>query len=169
MLRILIAILCVLWLAPLSGFGADAETALKELMGPDVYKATGMERLTPEERRALAEWMGVLVATERERAQEEALPSGEPSFGLEQVAERIGGLFRNSPDRIESRILGDFRGWNGNTIFRLENGQVWQQAAAGTFFYRTEEPVAVIRRGVLGTYLLQVQGKGTTVRVRRIE
>ena len=30
-----------------------------------------------------------------------------------------------------SRIAGNFYGWSGDTIFKLENGQFWQQSAAG--------------------------------------
>ena len=28
---------------------------------------------------------------------------------------------------VESRIDGEFTGWTGSTIFRLRNGQIWQQ------------------------------------------
>jgi len=31
-----------------------------------------------------------------------------------------------------SRIAGNFYGWSGDTIFKLENGQFWQQCVAGT-------------------------------------
>ena len=30
-------------------------------------------------------------------------------------------------DVIESRIDGEFEGWDGETIFKLTNGQIWQQ------------------------------------------
>jgi hypothetical protein len=29
---------------------------------------------------------------------------------------------------IESRVDGDFIGWEGNTVVKLTNGQIWQQA-----------------------------------------
>lgn len=35
------------------------------------------------------------------------------------------------PDSECSRIAGNFYGWSGDTIFRLDNGQFWQQSAAG--------------------------------------
>jgi len=28
---------------------------------------------------------------------------------------------------IESRVDGEFEGWDGETIFPLTNGQIWQQ------------------------------------------
>ena len=33
-----------------------------------------------------------------------------------------------SPSAIETEIEGDFNGWDGETIFKLANGQIWQQA-----------------------------------------
>src|SRR5665648_304740 len=30
---------------------------------------------------------------------------------------------------IESHIQGEFNGWDGETIFKLDNGEVWQQAS----------------------------------------
>ncbi|MFA7369398.1 MAG: hypothetical protein WC334_07115 [Kiritimatiellales bacterium] len=33
---------------------------------------------------------------------------------------------------IHSRIAGKFYGWSGDTAFKLENGQFWQQSAAGS-------------------------------------
>ncbi len=32
----------------------------------------------------------------------------------------------------ESRLIGDFTGWDGRSIFTLENGQHWQLANAGS-------------------------------------
>ncbi len=33
---------------------------------------------------------------------------------------------------VSSRIAGNFYGWSGDTIFKLVNGQFWQQSAAGS-------------------------------------
>ena len=71
---------------------------------------------------------------------------------------------------IRSRVLGDFTGWTGKTVFRLENGQVWRQARTGRFVYRGEpNPVVTIRRGFMGSYRLSVEGANTQINVRRVE
>jgi hypothetical protein len=31
---------------------------------------------------------------------------------------------------VDSRILGEFEGWDGHTIVELENGQIWKQRDA---------------------------------------
>lgn len=89
----------------------------------------------------------------------------EDAFGAELLGEREAfGL-----DEIESRLIGEFTGWRGNTTFRLENGQVWRQAEAGRLVFRADAPRVTIRRGAFGTYRLSVEGVNRAVRVRRVE
>jgi biotin carboxyl carrier protein len=71
-------------------------------------------------------------------------------------------------DRIESRITGDFYGWTGNTVFRLENGQVWKQAGPGYFRVHLENPKIVVKKLLIG-YVLMVDGYAKEVFVRRVE
>ncbi|MCC5806750.1 MAG: hypothetical protein JJU00_10525 [Opitutales bacterium] len=143
---------------------------IQNLMSGEEFHAAGLHRLSPEELEVLNTWLYGYVELERREAVEEAIPSGEPSFGLEQVTQRVASIFqRDTPDEIESRIAGTFRGWRGNTVFKLENGQTWQQSGDGEFFVRLEDPVVRIRRGTFGSYLLSVEGYGSTVRVRRVD
>lgn len=143
---------------------------IQNLMPAEEFQAAGLHRLSPEELEVLNTWLYGYVELERRGAVEEAIPSGEPSFGLEQVTQRVASIFqRDTPDEIESRIAGTFRGWRGNTVFKLENGQTWQQSGDGEFIVRIEDPVVRIRRGTFGSYLLSVEGYGSTVRVRRVD
>jgi hypothetical protein len=42
----------------------------------------------------------------------------------------------DGPAFIETRIAGEFEGWEGETIFMMENAQIWQQASyAYTYHY----------------------------------
>ncbi|MGH8160725.1 MAG: hypothetical protein ACRESR_00960 [Gammaproteobacteria bacterium] len=70
-------------------------------------------------------------------------------------------------NRVESRIVGEFHGWTGNTIFRLENGQIWKQAGPGFFRINLKNPKVVIKKLLIG-YVLKVNGYGKEVFVRRI-
>lgn len=72
------------------------------------------------------------------------------------------------PGRIESRIIGEFHGWTGDTIFRLENGQVWKQAGPGYFRIDLKNPKVVIKKLLIG-YVLLVHGYAKEVFVRRIQ
>ena len=60
-------------------------------------------------------------------------------------------------DVIESRIDGDFKGWEGNTIFKLQNGQVWQQAQYSYHYHYSYCPEALIYQSNSG-WMLQVDG-----------
>lgn len=96
----------------------------------------------------------------------ESTPPGRPeattedTFGQEES--------RESSDRIESRIMGDFYGWTGNTVFKLKNGQVWKQAGPGYFRIHLENPEVVIKKLLIG-YVLVIKGyESKEVFVRRV-
>jgi len=84
-------------------------------------------------------------------------------FGAERVEDDT------NLKKIQSRFVGEFTGWDGKTVFELENGQVWQQAESGRFTYRAVNPMITIKRGFLGSYILTVDDMNTTVRVKRIK
>ena len=92
-------------------------------------------------------------------------PAGVDAFGAEQVEDPEISV----PDEIQSRLVGEFSGWRGNTVFRLENGQVWRQSDSGRLVFRADAPLVTIRRGAFGTYRLSVEGVNSAVRVRRVE
>jgi hypothetical protein len=83
-------------------------------------------------------------------------------FGFDRAAPGRG------PDGVQSRYDGEFTGWSGSTLFRLENGQVWKQAQAGRVTHRATRPAVTIRRGAFGNYRLSVEGVPQSVRVERI-
>ena len=65
---------------------------------------------------------------------------------------RVGG-----PDLVESQIDGEFSGWEGETIFKLTNGQIWQQSSyAYTYTYSYRPKVMIFKVG--GNYQMKVDG-----------
>ena len=84
-------------------------------------------------------------------------------FGAEQL------ISDEDPDDLITRLVGPFTGWAGDTVFKLENGQIWQQIDSSYLYSRAESPRVTISRAAFGSYLLQVEGIGRTVRVRRLE
>ena len=68
---------------------------------------------------------------------------------------------------IESRIEADFEGWDGDTIFRLQNGQVWKQASYSYRYHYAFAPrVTIIPVG--GGHEMMVDGVPQRVRVVRL-
>lgn len=73
-----------------------------------------------------------------------------------------------SAEVIESQIDGEFSGWDGETIFKLTNGQIWQQVAyAYTYSYKYRPKVLIFR--TTGGYEMQVEGMDRRIRVVRIK
>ena len=67
---------------------------------------------------------------------------------------------------IESQIDGDFNGWEGETIYKLMNGQVWQQASY-TYSYSYSFMPKVLIYQDSGRYFMQV-GDKKAVQVKRL-
>jgi len=74
----------------------------------------------------------------------------------------------DGPDLIESRIAGEFTGWNGDTVFVLDNGQVWQQVTYSyTFTFAFRPKVWIIKTH--GAYRMVVEGVSESTFVKRLK
>jgi hypothetical protein len=88
-----------------------------------------------------------------------AAPAG--NFGLEVQA------LKNEPEAIASQIDGLFEGWGPNRAINLANGQVWQINDGSSAVLYLKSPKVKIRRGILGTFVLELDGTNETAKVRR--
>lgn len=66
---------------------------------------------------------------------------------------------------IESRINGEFKGWEGESEYELQNGQVWQQSNYKYQYKYAYMPEAIVYEGGSG-YKMSVAG--TIANVRRV-
>lgn len=67
---------------------------------------------------------------------------------------------------IESRIDGEFKGWAGDTTFKLQNGQIWQQAAYGYSVTFADSPrVSIYQSG--SEFRMKVEGVDQEIVVKR--
>lgn len=100
------------------------------------------------------------------------LPTAETPdlFGLppDEVRKRAEyQLGQPTPDVLEARITGLQRLATGKFEVELDNGQRWQQVDTTAIQVKPGENVR-IRRGALGSYLLQRTSGGAAARVRRL-
>jgi hypothetical protein len=73
-----------------------------------------------------------------------------------------------SPGVIETQINGKFTGWDGDTIFELTNGQIWQQDSyAYTYHYAYRPKVLIYYVG--GRYKMTVEGVDGFIYVTRLK
>jgi hypothetical protein len=106
-----------------------------------------------------------------------------PSLGMIVVqskklnVEQVGGARRETksqrpnetatPALIETSIAGEFKGWSGDTIFRLANGQVWQQASYAYMYMYAYGPRVMIIRSSRG-FEMHVDGATDRILVKRL-
>ena len=134
----------------------DVET----LMTPQDFKASGLEKLTAEERAHLSEW----VERYREGAVQGPVVQKPPSKQSEEEKQAEGDY------EVVAKVVPAFRGWNGKTVFRLDNGQVWQQRMRGSsFIYSGTDSEVMITKNLLGGYVLEHVETGRSVGVKRVD
>jgi len=74
----------------------------------------------------------------------------------------------NCSPAIESTISGEFHGWDGETIFKLDNGQIWQQSQYDytySYSYRPDVTIYETRTGCR----LKVEDEDETILVKRLK
>jgi hypothetical protein len=144
----------VLALAATSLAAAQAEDfpGIRELMSPDEYEAAGLDKLSEAERKALDAWLLRYTAGEAETLRN---TSDEVREAKQEV-------------RIEARVRAPFEGWSGDTLFHLDNGQVWQQRLDGRFAYNGSEREVVLDKNFFGFWRLTHVATGRRVGVTRL-
>ena len=162
--KFLIAVLALLVCA--TAWAADGFSSLEEQMSGSEFTAAGLDKLTPGELASLNAWLRAhSVATLGAPAAASAAPAASAVS-----ADRRG--FKDEDERtpITSRILGNFSGWDGQTVFKLENGMIWVQSDKDKFYVReTQNAVAIIEPGMFGVWRLRVDGYDEKCKVKRIQ
>ena len=137
-------------------------------------EATGVDKLTRAEREMLVEWLQ--NRAQPKRAQPDTRTPAPVDANAAPVSREKRGMLDWPTERerrdqeIETHIVGEFTGWSGRTVFRLANGQVWQQRQSGTYRSRTRnDPPVVIYRSFGGRYTLRLSNTGRRIGVVRIK
>jgi hypothetical protein len=126
-----------------------------QVMTLQEMRDTGIASLSPAQRQAFDAWLNrytlrIIKATSKSE------PT--PSFS---------GRSSCSPT-IESTISGEIEGWDGETIFKLENGQIWQQAEYDyTYFYAYRPDVTIYPTNT--GCRMKVEDEEETVLAKRIK
>ena len=119
-------------------------------------------------RQAAAEARSAEAAQQAAQAEQAALAEAERVNELSDNPFQNGRWVGPKPDRVEARIDGDFEGWRGDTLFMLDNGEIWKQRKNGKYFHKSSTPEVVITRNVLGFFDLEVVETGKSIGVKRV-
>ncbi|MEN1726896.1 MAG: hypothetical protein AAGJ52_00525 [Pseudomonadota bacterium] len=150
---------------------ADEFSTLEERMTGREFRDTGLHKLTEQELAALNRWIQI-----RSLAEGESLPAA-VAGGAATAVDASGNVVdtrglrdanaRETP--ITARIIGAFDGWDGDTVFELDNGMVWQQTDGRPYqMSEMENPQVTIEPGIMGSWRLRVDGYNARAQVQRI-
>ena len=134
---------------------SSAFPGVEKAMTPADYEAAGLQKLDPAERAKLDEFIRNYVATSNERVATSAVDKAVKENKV------------SAPEVIQSRIVGPFTGYNGRSIFTLENGQRWAQSQRDSaYFPKIDSPPVIIVKAGLG-YRMYIAGGGM-IRVSQV-
>ena len=128
---------------------------LEERMSQADFHSTGLDKLSAEELAQLNAWLQAHGGAARRPG-----------------SNRSGDFYPDPDERstVAARIDGSFNGWNGKSVFKLDNGQEWQQTESGRYDAGLfTNPAVKIKPMILGSWLMVVEGCGCSVRVQRIK
>lgn len=125
---------------------AESTFNIRSLITPNEFNSAGLNKLSPEELKTLNRLLHRFYV----RVYEHFHPKTDCS--------RV----------IESQIDGTFEGWDGDTVFKLTNGQIWQQSSYDyTYEYDYMPDVLIFSSG--GQCKLKVEGVNDIIAVRRLK
>jgi hypothetical protein len=172
-----------------SSMAAPTFESLDKAMTADERVKSGIDSLTAQQREFLNSW---LKARYGEPAQVEA---SEPDTAIvrtpatsvtteadaqaieTEVERRVAAKLaatqtgkENPKDDmpLEARLVGDFKGWTGKTVFRLDNGQVWRQRSASTYRHKGSDMRVRFEQNWMGGWEMEVLSSGKSVLVKKL-
>lgn len=80
----------------------------------------------------------------------------------------LNSTFITTSNIIESSIDGEFNGWEGETVVKLINGQIWQQSSYHYEYNYEYMPDVLIYKSGIG-YKMKVEGSDEDVEVKRLK
>jgi hypothetical protein len=172
-----------------SSMAAPTFESLDQAMTADERVKSGIDSLNAEQREFLNSW---LKARYGEPAQVEA---SEPDTAIvrtpatsvtteadaqaieTEVERRVAAKLaatqtgKDNPKNdmpLEARLVGDFKGWTGKTVFRLDNGQVWRQRSASTYRHKGSDMRVRFEQNWMGGWQMEVLSTGKSVLVKKM-
>ncbi len=129
---------------------------VQKAMPAEEFEQAGLNKLSPEERAKLDQFIRGYVAQSNEKA---------ATVAVDQAVKQNKV---NEPEVIQSNIVGLFSGYDGRSKFALANGQVWRQSQQVSRSYpRIDSPPVLITKGRWG-WRMYIAGGGD-IRVSRVK
>ena len=166
-----ITTLLILFVASVSFAASDGFSSLEEQMTGKEFMAAGLGKLTPEELAALNDWIRRHSVATLDAPTAAAATASAGVAAADPVDRR--GLPSDDGDNEEpivARLEGEFTGWDGQTVFKLDNGMIWVQSDRDKHYIKAmTNPEVTISPGMFSAWYLSVDGSNSRCKVRRIQ
>lgn len=155
-------LLSLLPLTALAQTPPAGDPPIQQRMSPEEFKAAGLDKLSADELANLNRWLNGTLKVESEKA---------TAAAERTLKDKAHGFFDfgGKKEPIKSRLVGEFRGFADGRVYRLENGQEWEQIEAAELHAKLSNPEVEMRPGVLNTWWMLVGKYNTRAKVRRIK
>jgi hypothetical protein len=165
----------LLLLCSVTGLRAETFPGLKVVMTAEDYARAGLDKLSPDQLGVIDAALirhfkaAVSVAAQRQTTTEVTAATTQAVVADRKrgVLERFGIPTLNNDWRSEPALKARATGWVGGNSFALDNGQVWEGTEPIPFEIAGRD--IEIQPRPAGAFALSIEGKNTTVRVRRVK
>lgn len=152
---------------------AQQAPVLKQKMGAADFHQAGLEKLSPAELEHLQQWLTKHAAELVEITPASEVASAkvvvDNSRASTSASESTAPAASKKANRtVVSPIAGSFSGWRPGTVIVLQNGQKWRISDDSSLVVPRplESPVATVKHGVFGGWIIKVDGYNTSGRVQ---
>ncbi len=153
-------LLAILFSIPVDAVRAESGyVAIEKRLTAEQIKATGLDRLAPEELKLL----NSLLSEEQQTVVQATKAESEGRV----LGSWLGG---KDVEPIASKLKGDFRGWAVGTTFELENSQRWRVIEGQYYIGKPiPNPNVVVSPGKISGWYLRVEGQNPRAKVQRLD
>ena len=182
-----ISLLIALWMPTTASADTDFQP-LEQAMTKEERSRSGVDSLSAEQRKFLNNWLQQRYGPDTTNMREVAGSSADTTVQLSsqstkekvieaEVERRVAkelatrkqpakAAVNNGP--FEATLVGDFTGWRGKTVFRLDNGQIWRQRSSSQYRHRGSDQRVKFNKNWMGGWEMTVVSSGKSVLVSKV-
>jgi hypothetical protein len=178
-----ISLLVPLWM-PAAAFADTDFQPLEQAMTKEERSRSGVDSLSAEQRKFLNNWLQqryetgpTNLQTETDSSANRTKQTSEEQVIEAEVERRVAqelatrkqpakAAVNNGP--FEATLVGDFTGWRGKTVFRLDNGEVWRQRSSSQYRHRGSDQRVKFDKNWMGGWEMTVVSSGKSVLVSKV-
>jgi hypothetical protein len=135
---------------------AQQTDLMQQNMGQQAFAQAGLQKLSPDELKFLDQWLTAHAAQLAAAVPASAAPTAKAASGS-----------ASAHNTIQNHVAGRFRGWQSGDVLQLANGQRWRVIDNSSLNIGRviDAPAVTIKPGLLGGWLLKVNGYNASARV----